>query len=66
MSEWQPIESAPRDKSVLFLCSRYMISNGYCIVQVVWHPGYECYIAPNGLPVNNATHWMPLPPPPTA
>lgn len=58
--DWQPISSAPRDGTLVILWSRigpggadlYYRANG------VWN-------SPRGfLSDGDATHWMPLPPPP--
>jgi hypothetical protein len=68
---WQPIETAPKDNSIL-------LTDGWSVGEGFWHDGSECYghrgkegwfwesdrgnllIASNA----HATHWMPLPPPP--
>jgi hypothetical protein len=57
MSEWQPIETAPRDgQRVLMLTAKHYVitgffSNGWWLS----HPGvYQIH----------PTHWMPLPEPP--
>jgi len=69
MSEWQPIETAPKDDDVLVLI-RY--SNGYSIDIANWQEYYPkgFYWASarcvDGLHIRgNVTHWMPLPEPPT-
>lgn len=66
MSEWQPIETAPKDGTYIILARFY----GASVEEVVggdWnlHPkageeglhGFEAWIS-------HATHWMPLPAPP--
>lgn len=67
MSEWQPIETAPKDGS------RYLI---YTKADERW--GAEYFVAEwngnchspdgdvRGYGDDEATHWMPLPPPPLA
>ncbi len=68
MTEWQPIETAPKDRDIL------VYEDGWCVV-VSWE---ECdgvgYKGPNGHWMSNAcvdsytevepTHWQPLPEPP--
>ena len=65
MTEWQPIETAPKDLDDILLCSRgtwYTVRVGY----------WDNWIKPNGgwhvtdQPPGNwkPTHWMPLPSPP--
>lgn len=73
MSEWQPIETAPRDASrILIYCPR---SNRAKVMEAWWALEYEggpgYWSTPPGpagrgyiiLP-EAVTHWMPLPPPP--
>lgn len=72
--EWQPIETAPKDKSILLANA----SNGYMVCgawatsidtgESAWRIGssweddeHVCLILKEGV----ATHWMPLPEPPT-
>lgn len=71
MSEWRPIETAPRDGTPILVCygPRYD-SNGFLPVAVRWrtfHPnakGKEAFRNSAGCKVERATHWMPLPEPP--
>ena len=61
MTEWQPIETAPKDGTrvlvcdtdVWIACARYWPCNSYWIED-----------AASGLKLNEPTHWMPAPPPP--
>ncbi len=53
MTEWMPIESAPRDHSSVLLCDR----KGNMWVAV-------SYGTPEWLFGYTVTHWMPLPEPP--
>ena len=70
-SEWQPIETAPKDsKARLVWCPENM-----CIYCVSWRDGFDCeYDDEKGWTVfgggwrdviQRPTHWMPLPTPPT-
>jgi hypothetical protein len=74
MSEWKPIDTAPRDKEILIFVQNDYGGN---IFMARWDkdesairpkprwtsssPAYKAITAINGPP----THWMPLPPPPT-
>lgn len=79
MSEWQPIESAPRDGTVILLCAGKAQP---CAGMWFDKPGFEygrCWLCfdPEGVFAGddeldaymasgwyNPTHWMPLPEPP--
>lgn len=61
MTDWQPIETAPRDGTrVLLFRGEWMESMGIGYWSNDWMEftmvGGECFPGP--------THWMPLPPPP--
>ena len=69
MSDWRPIETAPKDGTILLL------TDGRDVVAGLWDaadPKYRwCFLdsppALNGMPDNRhgPTHWTPLPDPPT-
>lgn len=71
MSEWQSIESAPRDGTRVLLCEivqcpvkRYWVTEGWYSVE---HKGWwEANIDPLDYVGRQCypTHWMPLPEPP--
>jgi hypothetical protein len=69
MSEWQPIRTAPRDGTHVLL-GRFVGPNYYGRIRVDWwrdrmrDGGYTGFghFNPQYWP---ATHWMPLPEPPT-
>ena len=71
MSEWQPIETAPKDgTTVLLYCQGSFLPGPAPFMQAgawgFWHSGNpnhqrDCWIADE--PVD-PTHWMPLPEPP--
>ena len=73
MSEWQPIESAPRDGTHILLWERY---NDYPCVgyfshrRNMWFADTEHYDTSGDATVTDTlwqshiSHWMPLPPPP--
>jgi len=56
MSEWQPIETAPKDGSII------IVDGG----TAYWHRGYASWFSCSAQrPIDwNVTHWMPLPEPP--
>lgn len=60
MSEWQPIETAPKDGSQ-FLASDI---TGYHFNCWWENEGYEARWMDEIDSEPNPTHWMPLPPPP--
>jgi hypothetical protein len=60
MSEWQPIETAPKDEVIL-------VYDGDDIYMAEWDDsfnsrGWRLYI--DGARLYRTTHWMPLPEPP--
>lgn len=77
MSEWQPIETAPKDGTFVLLCGGtgdYSSDRGWPFPPVVvaqWvnlplhkHWRYASYDSGYYGEVENPTHWMPLPEPP--
>lgn len=68
MSEWMPIETAPKDGTLILGCMSYH----YHPQEVCWaayHPnakGKECWRTAHicGNKVEGLTHWMPRPEPP--
>jgi len=66
MGEWQPIETAPKDKAIWvsgiaprfgrFVCEAKWVEDQWRI----FHPDDDAYTVPTG----GLTHWMPLPEPP--
>lgn len=73
-SQWQPIQTAPKDGTAILLWEQYSTNPfvGYwqdggwnaCLEHVEAHGGWDGAIAV-GLIVMPVTHWMPLPPEPT-
>lgn len=66
MSEWQPIETAPKDRAVLAWSIDFFAS----VIEIVWWeednsdgPGWA--LGDSGFRCT-PTHWMPLPEPPDA
>lgn len=65
MSEWQPIETAPKDgRGVL-------VSNGQAVGEATFFAEYDGWWWAGSCPtdycdfqVDNPTHWMPIPDPP--
>lgn len=56
MSEWQRIESAPRDGT------RVLVSDGADVYEAWFHPGEGAWLDCDGI---FPTHWMPKPEPPS-
>jgi hypothetical protein len=62
MSDWQPIETAPKDGTNVLVLWRY----GGCSVLFCRHDGFwDDGDFNSSIPESDLTHWMPLPPPPT-
>ena len=62
MSDWQPIETAPKDGTAVL---GYDPSDGYlCIYVVRWREGEWREAAGEEYGRWRPTHWMPLPSPP--
>ncbi len=74
MSEWQPIETAPRDGTVVLLgrdvgepwgfVRGYGHFEGKADELISGWLSYGLYDPPGNLGLGNPTHWMPLPAPP--
>lgn len=73
MSDWLPIESAPKDGTEVFLWSRdrlvagsWRVDEGFASKEPMWldnsYDDFSCGFASTPL---DPTHWMPLPPPPS-
>lgn len=58
--KWQPIETAPRDRTkILVACDAEVFA-------ATWCDSFRAFcIDLDGQPLREATHWMPLPKPPT-
>jgi hypothetical protein len=67
MTAWQPIETAPKDGSVLLVCEVGLDSSMTYAV-AFWgaqQDGVETWFGLDLLPLGySLTHWMPLPEPP--
>lgn len=69
MSEWQPIETAPKDGTdvLLFRATKYRVLPptvaGWFDKGVI--PGWYTYDEPDKAFDGEPTHWMPLPAPPS-
>jgi len=62
MSEWQPIETAPKDGTEILTYRKARLIS----VASYWpHEGAEWCVS-DGVHILNVTHWMPLPPPPAS
>ncbi len=63
MSEWQPIETAPRDGTVVLLYPRAH-QHKWPISMALWRAdkgAWHNYFKVNGASDGAFTHWMPLP-----
>ena len=59
MSQWQPIETAPKDGTLI--CGAWMYGSRWETRALYWNGhDWEC---PTGDWYYDPTHWMPLPPP---
>lgn len=57
-TQWQPIETAPKDGT------KYLATNGVHTTDCSWDDMSWADREPCVFPLKDATHWMPLPPPP--
>lgn len=72
MSEWQPIETAPRDGTAVLLYEPDCWMHPVWVAQwerggTYYREGWRCFVAADGEEVlhpEKPTHWMPLPEPP--
>jgi hypothetical protein len=70
MSEWQPIDIAPKDSTIIVCMNDYVVTAKWNDDQYAKKPRpyfhCECmhYMGKNWQRDNQPTHWMPLPPPP--
>ena len=69
MSEWQPIETAPKDGTRVLIAWNNGCDKG--VVSAYWEPGYfgnigwtEFQLRSDYWGPDTPTHWMPLPKPP--
>lgn len=58
---WQPIETAPKDGTMVLAC---WAGSGIHPIVSRWLKNSERWTHPFNKPVNPPTHWMPLPEPP--
>lgn len=64
-SDWQPIESAPKNgKVILGFCDRKTCAQG--VVKAMYLQRKDIWVSPDGAEGYDLTHWRPLPPPPFA
>lgn len=62
MSDWQPIETAPRDKTPFLALTK---GGGHGVAVMGEDDEHPFLCKPDGRPFClHATHWMPLPGPP--
>jgi hypothetical protein len=71
MTEWQPIETAPKDGSAILIWPAQSALTGSTECMIIsyvvrWHDWKEAWIEASGEEYDTfyPTHWMPLPPPP--
>lgn len=71
MSEWKPIETAPRDGVMLLvgyddkIANRSGMEENRRVYEARWCERQKSFVARNGFLLHiNATHWQPLPEPP--
>lgn len=65
--DWQPIETAPKDGSIVDLwVTEPSLPGGYRATDAWWDGRFDIWRTMHGEPVDRATHWRELPEPPTA
>jgi hypothetical protein len=57
-SPWQPIETAPKDHSAVFVTEK---GSAYLPRTAFWEEPGGWYEALTGRPLRTPTHWMPIP-----
>lgn len=66
MTNWKPIETAPKDGRTILACGRG--TDGYFVCDVKWkHETWMLFdpaLDDHSFPTDYLTHWMPLPEPP--
>ena len=62
MSEWRPIETAPRDGTEVLGAWEFAWTGGWCLEPVIYREG--AWIVSWDHDAAEPTHWMPLPKPP--
>ena len=67
MPEWQPIETAPKDGTVILVCGNNA-RGVYYVTDAKWSCGawclFDCAEDSHTYPSDYHTHWQPLPTPP--
>ena len=71
MTDWQPIETAPKDGTVICLAGycdddTWAVGSRWFFWADYWRKYREPFGEGFGRGTPAPTHWMPLPPPPTA
>lgn len=67
MSEWRPIETAPKDETVILLgyLPHPRLKGSQRVYEGRWDSLQETWTSVNGFLIHSeASHWMPLPEPP--
>ena len=65
MTDWKPIETAPKDGTEILVCG--FASRGYYVTTAKWHGEWMLFNADDDAHTVESfdhTHWMPLPSPP--
>ena len=65
-SQWQPIETAPKRDGAHILLFGNSPGSIECIFVAAWDDPWEGFREVYGGEFIDATHWMPIPPPPEA
>lgn len=68
MTEWQPIETAPKDRVILLGYEpHWRLEGDRRVYEGRWNEEQSTWTSVNGFLVHSgASHWMPLPAPPAA
>ena len=62
--EWKPIETAPKDESVVLVGFKphWRLEGTRRVYEARWNDGAQMFTSVNGFLIfDTATHWMPLP-----
>jgi hypothetical protein len=64
MMEWQPIETAPKDKTRVLVLNKRPSGHAGSMHVAFWNSVDQLWITSSNHNIKHVSHWMPLPNPP--